>query len=87
MRFDRRKRSRYCKGTRLPGRRHLENTVRLMERKGALGTGWIGRRETLGMKLTRKKGDPGNEVDRKGEETPKPPQPQYMLRIPNSTIP
>ena len=35
----------------------------------------------------RKKGDPGNEVDRKGEGTPKPPQPQYMLRIPTSTIP
>ena len=24
---DRKKRSRYCKGTRLPGRRHLENTM------------------------------------------------------------
>lgn len=52
MRFDRRKRSRYCKGTRLPGRRHLENTMRLTERKGALGTGWTGRRKTLGMRLT-----------------------------------
>lgn len=34
--------------------------------------------------VDRKEGDPGNEVDReKGD----PPQPQYMLRIPNSTIP
>ena len=40
-----------------------------------------------GNEVDRKKGDPGNEVDRKGEGTLKPPQPQYMLRIPNSTIP
>ena len=40
-----------------------------------------------GNEVDRNKGDPGNEVDRKGKGTPKPPQPQYMLRIPNSTIP
>lgn len=57
---DRKKRSRYCKGTRLPGRRHLENTMRLTERKGARGTGWTGRRETLGMRLAGKGKGPQN---------------------------
>lgn len=49
---------------------------------------WVDRKEgDPGNEVDREKGDPGNEVNRKVERTPKPPQPQYMLRIPNSTIP